>query len=165
MASSTQIAARRLGDSMADHFSAQTTLVKKDLVEDLARELDVTKALAQSAVQRVLDRVAAHVVAGGRVEFRGHFVLEVREQSPRVVRNPRTGEEVNLPGRRVVRFRPGRRMRRALARVGESKQHAQRNGQVKPSPPPALRIVGVAPPAPASRFQPGARPGQRIGAS
>jgi|GEM_PF-2950748 len=100
---------------MRHELVSAITLTKKDIVDRISQESDVTKARARTIVQLVLDSVVDHVIDGGRVEFRDHFVIECREHAERTMRNPKTGERVVVPKRRVVRFRPGRRIREAFA--------------------------------------------------
>jgi nucleoid DNA-binding protein len=56
-------------------------------------------------------------VREGRIELRNFGVFEVRQRKPRKARNPRTGEQVKVPARRVVTFKPGRQMGERVARL------------------------------------------------
>ena len=53
----------------------------------------------------------------GRIELRNFGVFEVRERKPRKARNPRTGENVKVPAKLVVTFKPGREMGERVGRL------------------------------------------------
>ncbi len=69
-------------------------------------------------VERVVDvffdEIAQRLADGGRVELRGFGAFSTREREPRKGRNPRTGEAVDVPGKRVPFFKPGKEMRARL---------------------------------------------------
>ncbi len=53
----------------------------------------------------------------GRIELRSFGVFEIKERKPRRARNPRTGEAVGVPARRVITFKPGRDMEERVGRL------------------------------------------------
>jgi integration host factor subunit beta len=71
--------------------------------DDLERVLDV-----------FFDEIAQRLAEGGRVELRGFGAFSTREREARRGRNPRTGEAVDVPGKRVPFFKPGKEMRAKL---------------------------------------------------
>ena len=60
------------------------------------------------------DEIAGRLAKGGRVELRGFGAFSTREREARKGRNPRTGESVDVPGKRVPFFKPGKEMRARL---------------------------------------------------
>jgi len=60
------------------------------------------------------DEIAQRLADGGRVELRGFGAFSTRERNARKGRNPRTGESVEVPGKRVPFFKPGKEMRAKL---------------------------------------------------
>ena len=87
------------------------TLTKKELVLAVARDTGVTQVAVKQVVQRTLDRVIEHLKAGQTIELRNFGVFKVKQRAPRRGRNPKTGEEVPVPSKRVVVFKPGLLMR------------------------------------------------------
>jgi nucleoid DNA-binding protein len=85
----------------------------------IAEEPGIPQAQVKEVVQRVFDAITETLVAEGRIELRNFGVFEVKKRKPRKARNPRTGEEVMVPGRLVVTFKPGREMEE---RVGQLKK-------------------------------------------
>ena len=91
-------------------------MTKKDMAKAIAEEMDLTQMQAKEIIQRVLDGITETLVQGGRIELRNFGVFEVKKRKPRKGRNPRTGENVKVPAKLVVAFKPGREMEE---RVGQ----------------------------------------------
>jgi nucleoid DNA-binding protein len=91
-------------------------MTKKDMAKAIAEEMDLTQMQAKEIIQRVLDGITETLVQGGRIELRNFGVFEVKKRKPRKARNPRTGENVKVPAKLVVAFKPGREMEE---RVGQ----------------------------------------------
>jgi nucleoid DNA-binding protein len=85
----------------------------------IAGEMGLTQGQAQGVVQRVLDGITQTLLNEGRMELRNFGIFEVKKRKPRQARNPRTGEQVSVPARLVVTFKPGRGMEE---RVGQLKK-------------------------------------------
>ncbi len=82
---------------------------KIDLVSKVAKKLSLTKKEVLSIFDLLMESIEDAAAASGRVELRGFGVFRVSVLSARAKRNPKTGELVNLPEKRVVRFRSGSR--------------------------------------------------------
>ena len=91
-------------------------MTKKDMAKAIAEEMDLTQMQAKEIIQRVLDGITETLVQEGRIELRNFGVFEVKKRKPRKARNPRTGENVKVPAKLVVTFKPGREMEE---RVGQ----------------------------------------------
>ncbi len=89
-------------------------LTKKDLVLLVARETGITQVDVKRVVQRTLDHLIGNLKAGTTVELRNFGVFKVRQRAPRRGRNPKTGQEVPVPSKRVVVFKPGLLMRQGI---------------------------------------------------
>ena len=90
------------------------TTTKKDLIERVATETELSRADVRRAVQSVLDHVIGELARGNRLEFRDFGVFEIRERAGRVAQNPKTLERVAVPPRKSVRFKVGRLMQQSL---------------------------------------------------
>lgn len=95
---------------------AARTVTKKDLVALLADRSGQTKVVVQDLLQMFLDEIVRELARDRRVEFREFGVFDVKLRKPRMGRNPRTGEEVSVPARRVVTFKVGSEMRDRIER-------------------------------------------------
>jgi integration host factor subunit beta len=85
---------------------------RSDIVDDLAAKFgNLTKGDTEFAVNTILDAMADALVAGHRIEIRGFGSFSVTRRPPRIGRNPRNGESVAIPEKRVVHFKPGKALR------------------------------------------------------
>jgi integration host factor subunit beta len=85
-------------------------VTKRDIVKTLADKFALSQVDARKIVQGTFDAIVNTLVEQGRIELRNFGVFEVKTRKPRRARNPRTGEPVEVPARRVVTFKPGRLM-------------------------------------------------------
>ena len=87
-------------------------MIKSELIQKLAA---TNQHLYHRDIERIVNVVFNEIVEalarGDRVELRGFGAFTVKHRAPRVGRNPRTGERVPIPPRRVVTFKPGRLMK------------------------------------------------------
>ena len=86
-------------------------MTKAELVEEVAKESDLTKKDAEVIVQTVLDGITEALQRGEGVELRGFGSFRIRSRSPRQGRNPKTGSNVSVPQKRVTYFKPGKELR------------------------------------------------------
>ena len=68
----------------------------------------------EQVVDIFFDEISERLAEGGRVELRGFGAFSTREREARTGRNPRTGEAVDVPAKRVPYFKAGKEMRRRL---------------------------------------------------
>ena len=91
------------------------TITKKELVNRIADGTSVTKVVAKEIIQSFLNAIIDELAAGNRLEFREFGVFESRERAARRAQNPRTLEKVDVPAKRIVKFKVGRLMRKKVA--------------------------------------------------
>jgi integration host factor subunit beta len=87
------------------------TVTKKELVNRIAERTGVTKVVCKDIIQSFLDAIIEELAAGNRLEFREFGVFETKERAARRAQNPRTLEKVDVPAKRIVKFKVGRMMR------------------------------------------------------
>ena len=90
------------------------TLTKKDLVLSVSRDTNITQVDVKRVVQRTLHHMIEYLKAGQTIELRNFGVFKIRQRAPRRGRNPKTGQEVPVPSKRVVVFKPGLLMRQHI---------------------------------------------------
>ena len=83
---------------------------KQEIVESIARKLQFKQSDVKRVLQLCLNEIIETLERERRIELRGFGVFEVVRRSPRIARNPKTGESVSVPARTVVKFRPGKTM-------------------------------------------------------
>ena len=91
------------------------TITKKELVNRIADETGVTKVIAKGIIQAFLDSIITELTAGNRLEFREFGVFETKERPARHAQNPRTLEKVEVPAKKIVKFKVGRLMRKRVS--------------------------------------------------
>ena len=90
-------------------------MTRSDLVEELAGRFgQLTHRDAEYAVKTILDAVSDALVRGHRIEIRGFGSFSISRRPPRMGRNPRSGESVAIPEKRVPHFKPGKALREAV---------------------------------------------------
>ncbi len=85
-------------------------MIKLDLINEVVDKTGVTKTKAETAVETVFESMKKALTRGDRIELRGFGVFTVRPRKTGIGRNPRTGEEVNIPPGKAVRFKPGKEL-------------------------------------------------------
>ncbi len=95
-------------------------MTKSELIERIAERQDqLSSKDIELAVKLVLEYMSQCLASGERIEIRGFGSFSLHYRAPRVGRNPKTGESVDLPGKYVPHFKPGKEMR---DRVNDSLQ-------------------------------------------
>ena len=80
---------------------------KGDLINKIADDVGVSKVLAKSMLESYTSAVSKSLSGGERVSIPGFGTFSVARRSARRGRNPRTGQEIKIPARNVVRFKAG----------------------------------------------------------
>lgn len=92
-------------------------MIRSELLQALAKDNpDLRSEEIEQVVDVFFDEITKRLAEGGRVELRGFGAFSTREREPRTGRNPRTGETVEVPSKRVPYFKPGKEMRERLNR-------------------------------------------------
>jgi len=89
-------------------------MTKKEIVLKVAAETNLKQLDVKKAVQKSLDAIVASLANGETVELRNFGIFKVKQRKGRTGRNPRTGEKVPVPPKRVVVFKPGLVMKRDI---------------------------------------------------
>ena len=90
-------------------------MIRSELVHLLSlRFPQLSPADSDATVKVMLDALSEALASGRRVEIRGFGSFQSTQRLPRTGRNPRTGESVAIPSRRVAHFKPGKALREAI---------------------------------------------------
>ena len=89
-------------------------MTKAELVEDVARAAELTKKDAERLVEIVFESIIDTLNQGEKIELRGFGSFRVRERGARRGRNPKTGDPVNIPAKRVPYFKPGKELKELI---------------------------------------------------
>lgn len=87
-------------------------MTKSELIEQLAEQhAHVPVKDVENAVKEILEQMAGSLSSSDRIEIRGFGSFSLHYRSPRTGRNPKTGETVELDGKHVPHFKPGKELR------------------------------------------------------
>jgi len=90
------------------------TITKKELVDRIAQNTHSKTLLVKTIVQDFLNEIVSELSQNNRIEFRDFGVFETKMQQPRKAQNPKTLESVQVPAKRVVKFKSGRLIKQNL---------------------------------------------------
>jgi len=83
---------------------------KGELVEKVAKECELSKAAAEQVLASVFGAITEAMAAGYKVTLLGFGTFSISERAAREGRNPQTGETMNIPAKKVVKFKAGTKL-------------------------------------------------------
>ena len=89
-------------------------MTKKDIVLKITDRTGIKQVDVKKIVQNTLDVIIESLIRSEKVELRNFGVFKIKERKARFGRNPRTGESVPVPPRKVVVFKPGLEMKQKI---------------------------------------------------
>ena len=95
-------------------------MTKAELVEDVARAAELTKKDAERLVEIVFESIIETLNQGEKIELRGFGSFRLRRREPRKGRNPKTGDKVDVPPKKVPYFKPGKELKELINREAET---------------------------------------------
>ncbi len=98
------------------------SLTKASMAASLFNEMGLNKKEARELVDSFFQELEASLVAGEQVKLSGFGNFDLRDKKERPGRNPKTGEKVRIPARRVVTFRPGQKLRARVEGYTETEE-------------------------------------------
>lgn len=89
-------------------------MTKNELVRELAEDFEMPRKTVSEMVESILDKMTEVLKAGDKVQLTPFGQFKIRDRAARVARNPQTGEPVNVPAKRVLKFIPGKPLKEAV---------------------------------------------------
>ena len=89
-------------------------MTKAELVEEVARVSDLTKKHSESIVNTVFDSIIDALQKDEKIELRGFGSFCIRQRRSRQGRNPKTGDKVDVPAKRIPYFKPGKELKELI---------------------------------------------------
>lgn len=87
---------------------------RQELVAKIAKDTGLTKSKATGAIVSAIDGIVKSLKKGQPITFVGFGTFKTAQRKARTARNPRTGEPIKIPKRRVVRFAAGKALKAAV---------------------------------------------------
>jgi integration host factor subunit beta len=104
-------------EEIADKAGVMT---KAELVDEVARVVSLTKKQAETIVNIVFDSIVDSLRSGQKIELRGFGSFRLRSRKSRTGRNPKTGEKVDVPSKKIPYFKPGKELKELINKALES---------------------------------------------
>jgi DNA-binding protein HU-beta len=127
-------------------------MTKSELVRVLAEDFELPRRQVNDLVEGLLDKITEVLKSGDKVALTPFGQFRIRDRAARIARNPQTGEPVNVPAKRVLRFTAGRTLKEAVGapkRGGAKKSAAKKTAKksVAKKAPAAKKAVAKKAPA------------------
>lgn len=107
-------------------------MTKADLIEEVSRVVEMTRKDSEVIVESIFDSIVRALRGGDKIEIRGFGSFRTRERQARIGRNPKTGERVDVPAKRIPFFKPSKELKDLVNNLANDKEPA---GAETPSPP------------------------------
>ena len=108
-------------------------MTKADLVEEVTKLGDLTRRDSETIVETIFDSVIGALRSGDKIEIRGFGSFRTRQRKARTGRNPKTGDKVEVPAKRVPFFKPSKELRDSV-----NPKSPKAPGEIDPHHPPAM---------------------------
>ncbi len=92
------------------------SMTKAELVEEVSKVSDLTKKHSEVIVDTVFKSIIDALHRGEKIELRGFGSFRLRRREPRKGRNPKTGDKVDVPPKKVPYFKPGKELKELINR-------------------------------------------------
>lgn len=89
-------------------------MTKKDIILKVSDETNLKQIDVKKVVQKTFDCIVEALIRGEKIELRNFGVFKLKQRKSRIGRNPRTGQAVPVPPRKVVVFKPGLEMKNMI---------------------------------------------------
>lgn len=86
-------------------------MTKAELIEEVSRVVEMTRKDSEVIVEAILGSVVRALRTGDKIEIRGFGSFRTRSRQPRVGRNPKTGDRVEVPAKRIPYFKPSKELK------------------------------------------------------
>ncbi len=86
-------------------------MTKADLIDEVSRVVEITRKDSEVIVDAIFDSVVKSLKADEKIEIRGFGSFRTRQRQSRIGRNPKTGEKVEVPSKRIPYFKPSKELK------------------------------------------------------
>ena len=92
-------------------MTKQPTLTKADLIEEVLRVTELPRKESETIVETIFESIIDALQKGDKIEIRGFGSFRTRQRRGRVGRNPKTGEKVEVPAKKIPFFKPSKELK------------------------------------------------------
>src|SRR5215470_9589418 len=105
-------------------------MTKADLIEEVSKMVELTRKDSEVVVDTIFDSIVHSLRSGDKIEIRGFGSFRTRQRKPRVGRNPKTGDRVDVPAKKIPFFKPSKELKDVV-----NSTQAQSQAQPQPAQP------------------------------
>ncbi len=129
-------------------------MTKNELARELAEELDMPRRQVVEIIDALLDKFTDVLKSGDKVQLTPFGQFKVRDRAARIARNPKTGEPIKVPAKRVLKFIAGRTLKEAVGTAKRGAGAAKKSSAKKTTAKKSAAKKSVAKKAPARKAAP-----------
>lgn len=100
-------------------------MTKADLIDEVSRAVEMTRKDSEVIVETIFESIVRSLRAGDKIEIRGFGSFRTRQRQSRVGRNPKTGDRVEVPARKIPYFKPSKELRDGVNNGHTEQQKAE----------------------------------------
>lgn len=89
-------------------------MTKAELIEEVAKAAEINRKHSEIIVNTVFNTIIDALHRGDKIELRGFGSFRIRQRGPRKGRNPKTGDAVDVPAKRIPYFKPGKELKELI---------------------------------------------------
>src|SRR5271169_5547693 len=94
-----------------DTYGAKRRMTKADLIDEVSQLAELTRKDSEVIVETIFDSIVRSLRVGDKIEIRGFGSFRTRQRKPRVGRNPKTGDRVEVPAKKIPFFKPSKELK------------------------------------------------------
>jgi integration host factor subunit beta len=92
-------------------MTKQPTLTKADLIEEVLKVAELPRKESEIIVETIFESIIEALQKGDKIEIRGFGSFRTRQRRGRIGRNPKTGEKVDVPAKKIPFFKPSKELK------------------------------------------------------
>jgi integration host factor subunit beta len=100
-------------------MTKQPTLTKADLIEEVLKVSELPRKESETIVETIFESIIDALQKGDKIEIRGFGSFRTRQRRGRIGRNPKTGEKVEVPAKKIPFFKPSKELKDFVNTTGE----------------------------------------------
>jgi integration host factor subunit beta len=100
-----------MAEAAAEHEHKGHTVTKAELVEEVTKVTELARKESEAAVETIFESIIAALQGDDKIEIRGFGSFRTRERRGRSGRNPKTGEKVDVPAKKIPFFKPSKELK------------------------------------------------------
>src|SRR5881394_3811296 len=86
-------------------------MTKADLIDEVSRVVELTRKDSEVIVETIFGSIVRSLHTGDKIEIRGFGSFRTRQRKPRIGRNPKTGDKVEVPAKKIPFFKPSKELK------------------------------------------------------